>query len=345
MIYFLSGLISYLLAFTLYPIAQKLGFKWQILDKPTARKTHQKPTPRTGGIVFFVVFWALAFALALLKHKSLIAIQTLDFFNLNLLGKIFLPCSIIFILGLIDDKKGLSPYIRFIGQVFAAFLIVIFGLRIEVINIPGFGMLSFSYFPSLIITIFWVVLLINILNWLDGLNGLASGVGIIAFLAIIYTAFLPWVQAFSAALMGCLMVGILLAFLPFNFFKGSIFMGDAGSNFLGLMIALSSILGGSKLATSFLVLGLPILDGLWVISQRIKNHRNIFLADKSHFHHRLLRLGLNQRQAVISFWLISLTFGLLVLSASTQVKFFGLIILSAICLIFFTLLDIIERRK
>jgi len=337
MIYIIAAILALLLSLIFYPLAKKLGQYFKILDQPSKRKVHRKIIPRTGGLVFFVIFWILIFGLTLIFKPS--------FLNPNLLGRLFVPAFIIFILGFWDDKISLSPYIRLGGQIVAALIAVFAGFRIEVIQIPTLGMINFPFWLQILITIFWIVLLINIINWLDGLNGLASGMGIIAFLAIVYTAFLPWVNAFSAALISSLMVGLLLGFLPFNFFKGSIFMGDSGSNFLGFMLAISSILGGSKLATAFLVLGLPILDGLWVIIQRLKNKKSIFLADKNHFHHRLLRLGLSEKQAVLFFWLIALAFGFLVLTASNKIKFFGLIILIFICLIFFALLDIIERKS
>jgi len=231
------------------------------------------------------------------------------------------------------------------GQIIASLILIKGGLKIEVVQIPFLGFFHLSLPLQIIGTILWVILLINIVNWLDGLNGLASGMGVITFLAIIYTALLPWVNAFPAVFLSAIMIGALLGFFPFNFFKGSIFMGDSGSNFLGFMIAVVSILGGSKLATSFLVLGFPILDGLWVIFKRIQNRKNIFIADKNHFHHRLLRLGLAPKQIVVFFWLIALTFGLVVFSASNKTKFFGLMILVFICLIFFALLDIIEGKK
>jgi len=333
MIYILTSIASFFASLLGYPLAKRI----QILDQPAKRKIHRQPVPRTGGIIFFSAFWLVLLAVSLFSHFS--------YLSLAVLGKIFLPALIIFIVGLLDDIFNLSPQIKLLGQLLGAGLLVALGIRIEVINIPLLGMITLNFWFSALATIFWVVLLINILNWLDGLNGLAAGVSIIAFLAIIYTAFLPWVNAFPAVLLASILIGILLAFLPYNFLKGEIFMGDSGSNFLGFMLALTSILGGSKLATSFLVLGLPILDGLWVIMQRIKGKKNIFLADKRHLHHRLLRLGLSEKQTTFFFWLISLVFGLLIIPASTQIKFFGLVILSGVCLIFFAVLDIIEKRN
>jgi len=336
MIYILSFWVSFLLSTLISPLAIKLGNKFKILDLPSERKIHSKPVPRTGGIVFFVVFWILI-ALFLISKTLIVDSKLLLYF--------FISSLIIFLLGLIDDKKTLSPYLRLFGQIIASLILIKGGLKIEVVQIPFLGFFHLSLPLQIIGTILWVILLINIVNWLDGLNGLASGMGVITFLAIIYTALLPWVNAFPAVFLSAIMIGALLGFFPFNFFKGSIFMGDSGSNFLGFMIAVVSILGGSKLATSFLVLGFPILDGLWVIFKRIQNRKNIFIADKNHFHHRLLRLGLAPKQIVVFFWLIALTFGLVVFSASNKTKFFGLMILVFICLIFFALLDIIEGKK
>lgn len=333
MFYILASVLSFATSLLGYPLAKRI----KILDQPSERKVHKQPTPRTGGIVFFVVFWLILLIVSFLSHFSHLGITDL--------GKIFLPALVIFVIGLLDDIFNLPPQLKLLGQVTSGIILIAVGIKIEVLNIPLLGMITLDFWLSALATIIWVVLLVNILNWLDGLNGLAGGVSIIACLAIVYTAFLPWVNAFSAVLLVSILIGILLAFLPFNFIKGEIFMGDSGSNFLGFMLALASILGGSKLATSFLVLGLPILDGLWVIMQRIKGKKSIFLADQRHLHHRLLKLGLNEKQTAFFFWTMSLIFGLLVIPASTQIKFFGLIILVGASLLFFAVLDIIEKRN
>jgi UDP-GlcNAc:undecaprenyl-phosphate GlcNAc-1-phosphate transferase len=336
MIYIIAGFLAFLIALVLYPAARSLGQRFKILDQPNERKVHQNITPRTGGLVFFFAFWLVIF---------IIHFFVPSFFTLAFILKIFFGSVVIFGLGLLDDKYSLSPYLRLVIQISVALLLAYSGVRIDSINIPFYALFGLSLFWSYFATVFWIVLLINIINWLDGLDGLASGVSVIAFLAIIYTAFLPWVAAGNAALLSVVMIGVLLAFLPDNFLKGNLFMGDSGSNFLGYMLAVTSMLGAAKLATSFLVLGLPILDGAWVVLYRARHFKNIFMADKNHLHHRLLRLGLNKKQVVIIFWLFSLIFGLLVITASTQMKLYGLIALIIICLIFFTYLDIIERRR
>lgn len=335
MIYIIAGFLAFLIALALYPLAKTWGKHFKILDQPAKRKVHQKATPHTGGLIFFITFWLVV---------AIFHYFVPQIFPALLAFKIFLGSVIIFGLGLLDDKYGLSPYLRLSAQITVALLIAYFGIRIDTINIPFYAMIHIEGFWSYGLTIFWIVMLINIVNWLDGLDGLASGVSIIAFLAIIYTAFLPWVGALDAALFASVAVGLLLAFIPYNFLKGNLFMGDSGSNFLGYILAITSMLGAAKLATSFLVLGLPILDGAWVILYRLRQDKNIFLADKNHFHHRLLRLGLSKKQAVIIFWLFSLVFGLLVITASTQLKLYGLIVLIVICLSFFIYLDRREQR-
>jgi len=336
MIYILIGILAFVLALFAYPISKSLGIRFKIIDSPDERKVHQNEIPRTGGLIFFAIFWLVAFLVHFIYPEVL---------PFALIAKIFIGSFIIFALGLLDDKFGLSPYIRLIGQIAVALLLVYLGIRIDTLNIPLYAMLQINIFWSYFLTVFWIVLLINIINWLDGLDGLASGVSLVAFLAIIYTAFLPWVRSYDAALLATLMVGVVLAFMPYNFIKGNLFMGDSGSNFLGYMIAVTSMLGAAKLATSFLVLGLPILDGAWVIIYRIRMHKNIFMPDKNHFHHRLLRLGLTKKQVVIVFWTIALVFGLLVFTASTKLKFLGLIVLILACLGFFIFLDIKEKRS
>ena len=183
MVYFWAGLSSFVLSLLLFPLAQQLGLRFGLIDQPSKRKVHQRPTPRSGGVVFFVVFWLLVGVLTVRGYLPK-----------DIILPLFVPGAIIFALGLLDDKFSLSPYPRLIGQILAGIILFALGIRIDTINIPFVGMFPLSLTYSFLLTLFWFVLLINIINWLDGLNGLAGGVSLIAFAFIIYTAFLPWVS-------------------------------------------------------------------------------------------------------------------------------------------------------
>ena len=166
----------------------------------------------------------------------------------------------------------------------------------------------------------WIVLIINVVNWLDGIDGLAVGVSSIASLVLGFLSLTPFVSQTSTALMAFLLAGASLGFLIFNFNPAKIFLGDSGSMFLGFMLAIFAIISGGKLATAGLVLGLPILDAFWVIIRRLYHHQAPWRADRLHLHHRFLDAGFSQRQTVFIMYAISATFGVIALATRTSGK-------------------------
>jgi len=358
--YILPFAVSFIICLAITPLIRKLAKKWGFLDVPTARKIHQKTVPRAGGVAIFLAVLITLILFYLLK-KDLFSLAPWDkgdvFFRLVglFIGSLFLVIA-----GLVDDKKSLSPLLKLIFQICAAVIAVSFGVSIEALNNPFGGQfwlnqiqISFDLFAhpltiNLIgdfLSVFWIVGLINVINWLDGLDGLADGISGIAALAIFFIALLPWVHQGIVAVLAAATLGGVLGFLPYNFNPAKIFMGDSGSQFLGFMLAAMSIIGGAKVATAFLVLGIPIFDGLWVFFRRIFTGKSPFIADRMHLHHRLLDLGLSQREVVVLLYIFSAFFALLGILSTTYAKLIAGILLLALLISFSFVIVAWQKKK
>lgn len=293
-------LISFLTTFLLiYPII-KLAIRFNIMDIPNKRKVNKMPIPRMGGLGI-----VLGTTLGLFYLRP---------FQEHLL-EIAIGAFIIVITGLLDDKFSLSPFLKLVGQLIPAVILIFAGIDIERISLPFFGIVELSVPLRFIITAIWIIGITNAINLIDGLDGLASGVSTIALASIMVMAFLDG-RLFVISL--CItLIGSNLGFLIHNFHPAKIYMGDTGSLFLGYSIAVISILGLFKKVTLLgfiipvIVLALPIFDTLFAIIRRAKNGEKIMSPDKKHIHHQLLSIGLSHRQTVLMMYGISLIFGIL----------------------------------
>ena len=193
--------------------------------------------------------------------------------------------------------------------------------------------------------VIWIVGMINVVNWLDGLDGLAAGVSGIAALSLFFLSLTPIVNQPAVALISIILAGSVVGFLLFNFSPARIFMGDAGSMFLGYSLAVFAMISGGKITTAFLVLGFPILDGLWVILRRIYSGVSPWTSDRKHLHHRLLDLGLTQRQVVLILYLLTIVFGMAAYLSGSMGKLKALIWLFCLMLALAIWLVMIEYRK
>ena len=298
------------------------------LDKPDARKVHERPIPRIGGIGIYA-----AFMVSILVQ--LLFIELTPEFMTSIIG-LMVGGTIIVVIGIIDDYCDLPAKVKLLGQIIAAaVLVIVFDVRIDFITDPlgDFIYLEFFAIPA---TIFWIVGLTNTVNLIDGLDGLAAGVSSIAAVTIFLVAMeegSPFVAMVTAAL-----AGAAVGFLYYNFNPARIFMGDTGSMFLGFMLAGISVVGAVKSAATIalivpiLALGLPILDTTFAIVRRARNHRPIFKPDKGHLHHRLLARGFTQKQAVLLMYVVSALFGLCALAltaVSTQAATLIILIVAA----------------
>jgi len=313
-------------------IAPKIG----AMDIPKDdRRVHSKPMPRFGGIAIYV---GIVLALALSPFE-----------NQNVLD-IIIGCTLIYILGLIDDLKNLRPIVKLGGQVVCAIVVYAEGIRIEFItNYFGPGNMAFGDAACFVITVFWMVAITNAVNLIDGLDGLAAGTSAISALCIGYVAYIHGQYFTTAAMMS--VAGAALGFLPYNFHPAKIFMGDSGSQLLGFSIAAFSIMGTVKSATIVvviipaLVLGLPIFDTLLAIVRRVARHQPIGMGDKEHLHHRIMKAGFGQRRAVMLMYCISGIMGIVAVlySRGFVIECLGLIAI-AIMLIYVLLFDTGNRN-
>jgi len=345
MTYILPFILAFGLSLIITPQVRKFALKRGIVDQPDARKVHTKPVPRLGGIGFFLSFLIVIVAYALIAPKTLNIYHAKIFgFDQHLLG-VLLGGFVLVVVGAIDDIKTLKPWQKILGQILAALIVVGSGIGIGSLSNPFGGVISldslkipFHLFGETkyifvwadLLAIFWIVAIINVVNFLDGLDGLAAGVGTIAAIVLFILSLMATVNQPATAMLLIIFAGSLLGFLPFNFYPAKIFMGDSGSQLIGFILAVASIISGGKIATAVLVLGFPILDGIWVASRRILAGKPFWQADKEHLHHRLLGIGLNQRQVVLFLYVISIIFGTVALFSTSYQKFFAALILIGI---------------
>ena len=308
-------------------LMRALAFRWGLVDRPDHRKIHKHPTPLLGGVAIY-----FSFAGSILFGSHFL----LDFPAPPSLHAILLASLIVVVLGLYDDLKGSSAEIKFLWQLAAALIVIQAGIRIDQIKIPFFEYIDFGIW-AWPVTCLWLVGLSNAFNLIDGLDGLAAGVAMFAAFTIFATA-VRWGETEVAVL--CIsLAGCLLGFLRYNFHPARIFMGDAGSLLLGFLLGVLSIMEGSKstAGVAFLIpitaLAIPILDTSIAIVRRVRNGRQIFLADREHIHHRLLHIGLSHRQAVLIIYLASLylgivSFGMTFVPPDPRAVVFGVLVVS-----------------
>ena len=308
MVFFVAAGVALLLTPAVILLADKTG----AMDAPDARKVHRKPIPRIGGIGIYAAFMA----------AMLMVIKMTDFdyeVGFELAG-LMLSGSLIVLLGIIDDYKNLPAKVKLVGQILAALVLVVaFDVRIDFITDPLGDYLYLEYL-AVPATVFWIVGLTNTMNLIDGLDGLAAGVAVIASVTIMLVALQDGILL--VAILTAALAGAAFGFLYYNFNPARIFMGDSGSMFLGFMLAGISVIGAVKCAATIamivplLALGLPILDTTFAIIRRYRGGVPIFKPDRGHLHHRLLDLGFTQRQAVLLMYVISALLGLSAVAAS-----------------------------
>lgn len=308
---FINMLITFVLAAItsaiVAPLSIKLAFKVGAIDVPKdERKIHSKEMPRIGGISFILGFFVAVIF-------SLLTTQIND--STNLFG-FFIGLAIVTSVAFLDDVYGLKPWQKLLGQVIAAIVVIISGLRICYVNIPFLAIYGLNDVLSIILTFGWIIGVTNAINLIDGLDGLATGVSAISTLSLIVIFILNGAGELPLLLTVALLGG-LIGFLPYNFNPAKTFMGDAGSNFLGFFLATVSMVGMAKTYTLMtiilpvVVLGLPIFDTLFAIVRRVLNHKSIMQADRGHIHHRLIDAGLSQKQAVLVLYGVTALLGIL----------------------------------
>lgn len=310
---FVSDYVFYLLAFASaffvvlvsVPVIRWGALRCGRVDLPSARKVHQTPIVRLGGLAIFTGTLTAAFCLWQVDGFNSFPSKNHQEIWVMLLGG-----SAYFLLGFLDDLYGLSPKFRLLCQFIIAILVWSLGVRIDFITVPTMGIIHLGWL-SFPITLVWIAGMVNAINWIDGLDGLASGVSAIA--ALITAGICLFIGEPLVALLAMCLVGSLCGFLVYNFNPACIFMGDGGSYFIGFMLAVISITamvkGTIAITIPFIVLAVPILDMILVIIVRLIRRESPFEADKRHLHHRLLKVGLSHRWAVLFIYGLTLWMG------------------------------------
>ena len=330
-------LCAFAVSFLMCPLVKSFAYKIGAIDVPKDnRRMHKKPVPRLGGLAIFLGFIVSMLLFVDIDHQ---------------MKGILLGASIIVVLGVVDDMSPLRALFKFFVQIFAALVAVFHGVVIEILSNPN----VFAENPywelnwlSIPITVLWIVGITNAVNLIDGLDGLACGVSTISAVSMLVIALL--VSEGDVALVMSSLVGACLGFMPYNRNPAKMFMGDTGSTFLGYVLATISIQGLFKyyaivsFAVPFLILGLPMFDTLFAIIRRLAHGQNPMAPDRGHIHHRLIDMGLSQKQAVAALYVISSILGLsaVVLTSSGAVK--AMLLLMALAVAAFLASRVIFRR-
>lgn len=296
------AIFSFILSFVAFKLALNYFPRFGLLDRPDRYGLFRKPIPYPGGIVIFLIFLIL----------------TLFFvpFDKRLLG-VILGASLLTAVSFYDDHYNVSALFRLFIQAVSVVLVIIFGVGIEGIANPFGGFVPLNEFKNSfnlfgfqiefvwladIAILFWILIMINTMNWLDGLHGLASGVSGIGFFVLFLLSVIldHTIDQTQVSYLSLILAIISFTFLLFNFPPAKILLGDSGSMFFGFMLAVLSILAGAKLATTFLIMAIPIFDLMWVVGRRVFfEKRSPTRGDLKHFHHRLLKAGFSERKAVL----------------------------------------------
>lgn len=314
----IAFLLAFITAYVITPYTIRLAKKVGAVDIPNDRRVNKKPMSRLGGLAVIAGFLVSGIYLIVTMYIEKNINFTADGLSKKLLG-FLLGIIVLGITCFIDDVKNIKPLAKLAGQTLAAILVVSSGVLIDNFTIPfkeNSVMLNevFSY----ILTIGWIIGITNAINLIDGLDGLSSGITLIACISLLIIFSLNESPLIAIILITAL-AGAIVGFLPYNFNPAKTFIGDVGSNFMGFAIAVISILGVAKTYTAvviiapIMVLALPIFDTLWAIIRRIiktKSIKGVFKADKGHLHHRLMARGYTQKQAVLILYGLTATFGM-----------------------------------
>jgi len=300
-----------LLALGLTPLVRRLAHRWNLVDAPGARKIHTVSIPRVGGLAI-----SLSMVLALAGAAALGIVTAAD---VQAWLPVLLGGAIVFLVGLWDDVRPLPARLKLGAQLIGAGLTVALGVRID--HVTVFGATVGLGALALPLTMVWLVGLTNAFNLMDGLDGLATGLAIIAAATCAVVSLAR--DDVQGGTLLIVLLGALVGFLPYNFNPATIFLGDSGALVVGYVLAVTAITSFQKGATALVVLGplllfaLPISETLHSVVRRLRGQglRQVFLADQQHVHHRLLSQGLSHRQAVLLLYGVSLSFSLLALTA------------------------------
>jgi UDP-GlcNAc:undecaprenyl-phosphate GlcNAc-1-phosphate transferase len=344
-----AAAVAAVAAYLLTPLAMRLATLAGAIDEPdSGRRIHVRPIPRAGGLAVATAFVVVGIAAVALNSQF-------DFFRAftfrvdgNELIAVFGGAILAAAFGFIDDKWQIRARWQFIFQLVLALFAIALGLNILAINNPfdflgtlGGDTLVFTGVFAGFVTALWIIGMINSINFIDGLDGLSTGVAIIAALTLGFVS-LGYESSYQpmVALLCALLAGALLGYLPWNFNPAKVFIGTTGVMAVGYLLAVLAILGSAKIAVALLILGVPIIDTFWIITRRLVSGRSPFSPDRGHFHHHLLDLGLSHKGAVLLIYTITAVLAVLSLllagGSGPLYAFMAVVIASGIGLLLLT---------
>lgn len=295
--------VAFVVAYLAVPLSKNIAKKIGAVDYPGNRRVNNIPIPRCGGIALYIGLVASCVVILVGMHffdwkiHHLFEINDINFFLLAI------GVSFIFMVGLIDDVIQLSPRVKFCGQIVACIIVALSGISIGIVRSPfesGFVDLGWLDIP---ITVVYLLIFVNTINLIDGLDGLAAGIVVIVSAGLVFLMVSRGGSLF--VLIAIALIAVCLAFLRFNFYPASVFMGDSGSLLLGLMVGIISIAGVVRTQSLVVMLvplvmaGVPMLDTFSAIIRRLRGHQPVQQADMGHIHHRLFHAGFGQRKSVL----------------------------------------------
>lgn len=320
MIYFATAFCAFALTYAITPLVGQFGIAFGLADAPGGRRKHRGVIPRTGGIALFLGF--LITVLLTLWLPTLLPQSFTTWLpprnddnELRRLIALLLGSGLCMVVGILDDRYELRPLPQYAIQVGLAMIAIVGLIFIKHVNNPFgpglfFGDSGLPWWLVWPVTVFWFLFMINTVNFLDGLSGLVTGVtAILCVVLAVHMLFVAEPSQGSVALLPLALLGAALGFLPHNFAPARIFMGSTGSYFLGYALATLGIVGGARLATVMLVLGLPALDLIWLVVTRWRRGVSPGVGGRDHLHFRLVDLGISERKIVVGYWTFCAAFG------------------------------------
>jgi UDP-GlcNAc:undecaprenyl-phosphate GlcNAc-1-phosphate transferase len=307
-------------------------FKFLKSAKKIGKTNAKKMVCRIGGVAVILGFLATLFL------DGNLAIS-------QKLWGIIVASLFILIFGLFDDFMELDWKTQLLFQISVAIIIFIFGIRVEYITNPAGGLIFLNMgeyiLPSFIFVTIWIVLMINSMNWVDGVDGLSGGVSLAGTATVFFLSLKPEVNQPPVGIIAAALFGALLGFLIFNFYPSMILAGTSGSMFMGFILATLAIFAGTKIATALLVMAVPIIDLIWVIGERIKAGSSIFKSDNRHLHYKLLEIGWSQKKVALFFYIITISIAVVAINT----RAIGKIVTFILAVIIMILTIIYASRK
>jgi len=339
--YIFLAAVAFATTLLVVPFVRRFAIAHGVVDHPGGRRVNLVPIPRLGGIGIFAGI-VVAVVVQIAGERFLGwggPFFTFGQFHWSFVG-VVLGVTAMFVTGLVDDFVSLSPGAKFAGQIVAACIVVLSGVTIETIAnpfAPGLVSLGLAAYP---VTVFYLVAFANVINLIDGLDGLAAGVVAISCTSLLFLA--VGLNRMEAAILAAVLLGSCLAFLRYNSYPASIFMGDSGALTIGFLVGVISLLGVTRSAATIafavplIIVAIPIIDTASAIIRRLRAHRPIQSADGEHLHHRLLRKGYGQRKTVFIIYVWSLVLaigGYLVATMGSAVRLVTFLVLAAVSVI------------